>query len=235
MAGLERVAKLANLVGEPGNAERRMAEHAGGETRLLDFGILVHDAADPAQVDIQRTDRTAAERDAGGGAVVGHRVDDLARIGEPRINDLDRRDHIFGGAQHVGEADARPFKPLAHDEGQFDLDARLAEIRVQNLGAVANHLVVEDVAIIRLVDHRGTLHRLGGQADLVADQLGAGGDLAARDLGRDRIRVLDRDGRECLRERRGLLVLLLGIFQNIGALFTIGFGQHRRSPLFILL
>ncbi len=52
-----------------------MAEHAGGQAGLLDFGIAVHDAADPAQVDIQRTDRAAAKRDAGGGAIVGDGVE----------------------------------------------------------------------------------------------------------------------------------------------------------------
>ena len=102
MAGLERVAVRADLVGEPGDAERRMAEHAGGQARLLDFGILVHDAADPAQVDVHRADRTSAHRDAGGGAVVGDGVDDLARVLQARIDDLHRRHDIFGGAQHVG-------------------------------------------------------------------------------------------------------------------------------------
>src|SRR3984885_4914653 len=60
MAGLERDAVLAELVGEPGNAERRMAEHAGGNAGLLDLGILVHDAADPAQVDVHGADRPPA-------------------------------------------------------------------------------------------------------------------------------------------------------------------------------
>jgi hypothetical protein len=34
-----------------------MAEHAGGDAGLLDLGIAVHDAADPAQVDVERTGR----------------------------------------------------------------------------------------------------------------------------------------------------------------------------------
>ena len=106
VAGFERVAVRTDLVGEPGDAERRMAEHAGGEPRLLDLGILVHDAADPAQVDVHRADRAAAERNARGGAVIGHGIDDSARVLDARIDDLDRRYHVFGGAQHVGEADA---------------------------------------------------------------------------------------------------------------------------------
>src|SRR5258708_22673612 len=55
MPRLERGADAAELVGEPGDAERRMAKHAGGQTRLFDLGVTVHDAADPAQIDIQRT------------------------------------------------------------------------------------------------------------------------------------------------------------------------------------
>ena len=104
---------LAELVGEPGDADRRMAKHAGGKPGLLDLGIPVHDAADPAQIDIHRPDRTAAERDAGGRAIVGHGVENLARILHARVDDLDRRDDVFGGAQHVGQADARPLQPLA--------------------------------------------------------------------------------------------------------------------------
>src|ERR1700687_465857 len=34
-----------------------MAEHASGDAGLLDLGIAVHDATDPAQIDIERTDR----------------------------------------------------------------------------------------------------------------------------------------------------------------------------------
>src|SRR5712691_8010963 len=86
MAGLERDAVGAELVGEPGNAERGMAEHAGGDAGLLDLGILVHDAADPAQVHVERADRPAADHDAGGGAVVGDGVEDLARIHDAGVD-----------------------------------------------------------------------------------------------------------------------------------------------------
>src|ERR1051326_2539806 len=50
VAGIERDAVLAELVGEPGDAERRMAEHAGGDAGLLDLGVALPDAADPAQI-----------------------------------------------------------------------------------------------------------------------------------------------------------------------------------------
>ena len=142
------------------------------------------------------TDRSAADGDAGGGAVVGNGIDDLARVLQAGIDDLDRRHDVFGGAQHVGEADAGALQPLAQDESELDLDPRRAVVGVRHLGAVGDHLIVEDVAVVRLVDHRRALHRLGGEPDLVADQLGAGLDLALRDLGRDRVGILEGDARK---------------------------------------
>src|SRR5579872_5763446 len=97
------MAMRANLVGEPGDAERRMAQNAGSETRLLDFGIAVHDAAHPAQVDVERTDRAPAHGNAGSRTIVGNSVNDLALILQPRIDDLDRRHNVFGGAQDLGK------------------------------------------------------------------------------------------------------------------------------------
>src|SRR6185295_7716755 len=60
MTGLHRRAERAELVGEPGHAHRRMTEDAGCHTRLLDLRIDIHDAADPAQIDVHRPHRPAA-------------------------------------------------------------------------------------------------------------------------------------------------------------------------------
>src|SRR5438445_8364881 len=79
VTGLERDAVAAELVREPSYAERRVTEHSGGNAGLFYLGILVHDAADPAQIDIEWSDRPAADHDPGGGAVIGNRIDDLAR------------------------------------------------------------------------------------------------------------------------------------------------------------
>jgi hypothetical protein len=97
---------------------------------------------------------------------------------------------------------------------------------MRHLGAVGDHHVVEQVAVIRLVDLRGALHRLRGQPDLVADQLGAGGDLAIGDLGGDRVGVLHGDVGPGLGELDGLFALLLGGDQDIGGLVAIGVGHH---------
>src|SRR5262245_25546525 len=127
MPGLERDAMLAELVRKPRDAKRRMAEHAGGDAGLLDLGILVHDAADPAQVAVHRTDRPASDHDAGGGAVVRDGVEDLALILQARVDDLDRGHDVFGGTQHVRQAYARALQLLAEHEGELDLDPRPAE------------------------------------------------------------------------------------------------------------
>jgi hypothetical protein len=41
MPGLKRVPVRTNLVGKPGHAERRMAQHTGGQAGLLDLRIAV--------------------------------------------------------------------------------------------------------------------------------------------------------------------------------------------------
>src|SRR5436190_929829 len=124
MADFERDAMLTELVGEPSHAERRMAEDAGSNPGLLDLGVAVHDAAHPAQVDIERADWATADYDPSRGAVVGDRVDNLARVLQASVDDFDRRHDIFSGAQDLGKADARTAQRFAENERQFDLDAR---------------------------------------------------------------------------------------------------------------
>src|SRR5690606_36835171 len=198
MARFKRVAVLADLVGKPGDTECRVAENARRQSGLLDLGIAVHDAADPAQVDIERPDGATAEGDTGGGAVVGNGIDDHPGVLQPRIDDFDGGNYVFGGAQHFGETYTGAVQPLAHNEGEFDLNARLAVVLMRHLCAVTNHLVVEDVAIVRLVDHGRTLHRLGGQPHLVTDQLAAFLAFALHHVGGDRVRILDGDTRKGL-------------------------------------
>ena len=61
----------------------------------------------------------------------------------------------------------------------------------------------------------------------MADQLGAGLDLALRDLGRDRVGILDGDVRKGDVKLRRLFALLLRRHQNVGGLFAVGVGEHR--------
>src|SRR5262245_25518857 len=226
VARLQRDAVRAELVGEPGDTQRRMAEHTGGHTGLLDLGVAVHDAADPAQVDVHRSDRPAADHDAGGGAVVGDGVKNLARVLDARVDDLDGRNHVFGRAQHIGQPDAGAFQRLAEHEGELDLHPRLAVIGLLNLGTVGDHHVVEQVPIVGLVDLRRALHRLGGEADLVPDQLCPGGDPPFGDLGGDRIGIFDGNAGPGGGELDGLFALLLCRHENVGGFAAIGLGQH---------
>jgi hypothetical protein len=80
-----------------------MAEHAGGDAGLLDLRFC-HDAGDPAQVDVHRPDRPAADHDAGGGAVV-RSVEDLARVLQARI-DVSIAGTTYSVARSTWQADA---------------------------------------------------------------------------------------------------------------------------------
>src|SRR5882762_4639959 len=52
IAWFEDAAKGSELIGKPGDAKRRMSEHAGRNAGLFDLLIPVHHATDPAQVNI---------------------------------------------------------------------------------------------------------------------------------------------------------------------------------------
>src|SRR5688572_7687292 len=65
-AGLEHGAEAADLVREPSDAHRRMAEHAGGDAGLLDVGIAVEKPADPAEIDVHRPHRAPTDDETGG-------------------------------------------------------------------------------------------------------------------------------------------------------------------------
>ena len=102
---------------------------------------------------------------------------------------------------------------------------------VRYLRAVGDHHVVEQVPVVGLVDLRGSLHRLRGQADLMTDEFRAAGDLAVGDLGRDRIGVIEADVRKGLGELDRLLPLLLRGDQDIGGFLAVGIGQHEDVPV----
>ena len=175
---------------------------------------------------VERPDRAAADDDAGRGAVVGHGVEYFARVLQPRVDDFDRRHDVFGGAQHVGQADAGAAQRLAEDEGELDLDPRQAIILMRNTGAVGDHHIVEEVAVVRLFDLRGALHRFRGQPDFVADQSGAGRDFAVGDFGGDRVGVFHGDAGPGLGELNRLFALLLGGEKDIGGFVAVGGGHH---------
>src|SRR6266568_9590379 len=96
------------LVGEPGHACGGMVEYAGSKPGFLELAVAKAQRADPAQVGILRTDRAAAEHDAGVCGVVGDGVEDFSRrLGlridplDPCVENLQRRHHEVGGIEHV--------------------------------------------------------------------------------------------------------------------------------------
>src|SRR5262249_32627041 len=113
-----------------------------------------HNAPDPAQVDIHRTDRPATHYDACRRPVVRDCIDDLALVLNTRVDNLDCRNHVFRCTQYVGQTNARAHQPLAHDESELDFNPRLTVISVLHFGTVSNQLIVENVAIVGLIDHR---------------------------------------------------------------------------------
>src|SRR6185437_530306 len=71
LAGLKRQSKRRDLVGKPGHAGGGMVEHAGGEPGFFQLAVAIAQRTDPAQVGVERSQRTAAEHNAGIGGVVG--------------------------------------------------------------------------------------------------------------------------------------------------------------------
>src|SRR6266446_1039500 len=102
MTGLERNSMAGELIGKPSHAERGMAEYAGRNPGLLDLGILVHDATDPAQVDVKRLNRPTANDDSGRRAIIGDGIENPARVLQARVDYLDRGHDVFGRTQHLG-------------------------------------------------------------------------------------------------------------------------------------
>src|SRR5262249_48048935 len=82
----------------------------------------------------------SAHGNAGGSTIVGNRIDDLALILNPRIDDLDRRNDVFGRTQHIAQPHAWTLQLLAHDERKLDFDARLAVVGVFELRAIGDQL-----------------------------------------------------------------------------------------------
>jgi len=119
-------------------------------------------------------------------------------------------------AQHVGQANAGTLELLAEDEGEFDLDAWPAVVRMRDLAPSANHHVVEEVSEIRLIDLRTSAASPWRSDHLVADQLAARRHLAVGDFGGDRIGIIDGDAGKVI-ESCTACCGLLGIHQDIAA------------------
>src|SRR6185437_1537364 len=103
LAGLKCQPMRRNLVGEPRDCGSGMIEHAGGKPGLFQLAVLEAQRADPAQISIQRLDRTPAEHNTGIRGIIGDGVEDFScRFGcgidalDARIQDLQRRHDEVG-------------------------------------------------------------------------------------------------------------------------------------------
>ncbi|MHC2327731.1 hypothetical protein ACVI3S_005751 [Bradyrhizobium diazoefficiens] len=165
--------------------------------------------------------------------IVGDGVEDFSRrfgLGinalDPRVQDLQCRHHEVGSVEHVEHRAVGAGEALAHDEGELGLDARRDEALGRNDPAVGEEHVVEQHAGIRLVDVERTLHRLRGQADLVALDEAPLGDLDVDPGLLNRVGVSDGDAREILRELPDLRAGLLRLVQTSRASLDIVVGKR---------
>ena len=131
---------------------------------------------------------------------------------DPRVEDFQRGHHKVGGVEHVEHRAVRARQPLLHHEREFGLDARGDEAIRRHEAAIGKEHVVEQDAGIRLVDIERALHRLRGQADLVAFDGAALGDLHLDPCLLDRIGV--RNGNAGM-VQRDLPDLRAGFFRLI--------------------
>src|ERR1035437_1526045 len=173
---LQRYAVLRKTLGQPGNAIGRVIQHAGSDTGFFDYAIAVEQGGNPAQIDIHRLDRPTAHDDAGIGGVVGNGVHHFARALAVRVNPLrtgidqfQRRNHVVGGGEYVQHADVFTFQAVLQDEGQLNLDHRHDEAVKRNLSTIGENHVIEQRAVVGLVDLRRHLHGARSQPDFVAD------------------------------------------------------------------
>src|SRR5882672_3626253 len=162
----------------------------------------------------------------GGAKLIGHKVgltskamQASSQINEPDYGHLLDYMMIPDGAQ-VQHAD------YCLPRGELDLDARQAVVGVLHLRAVGDHHIVQQMAVVGLVDLGRGLHRLRGQPDFMADQLRAPFDLVLRDRGGDRVGVLDGDVGVGRRQLHRLLLRLVGVQQDLDALLPFCFGQR---------
>ena len=124
--------------------------------------------------------------DAGVGRVVADGVVDLAHglgvaveLLNAGVDDFDGGGDVSGGVEHVVHRHVGPGQWRLEHEGQLHLDTRGDEVLHRDLQHLAGlrgvKHVVEQGAVIRLVDLAADLHGAAGQADLVTDHFSAFG------------------------------------------------------------
>ena len=152
-----------------------MIEHAGGKPGFFQLTVTIAQRADPAQIGVERAQRTAAEHDSGVGGIVGNGIEYFpGRFGhgidslDPGVKNFQRGYHEIRRVEHVEHRAVRSHKPRLHHECQFGFDPRADKAVGRHKTAIGKEHVVEQNAGIRLVDPKRALHCLRREANLVA-------------------------------------------------------------------
>jgi hypothetical protein len=144
---------------------------------------------------------------------LGLRIDPL----DTCIQNLQRRHDEVGRVQHVEQGATGAGKALLHNERQFRFHPRGDEAVGWHRPTIGKEHVVEQHAGIRLVDIERALHRLRGQADLVALHHAPLGELDLDPGLLNRIGVIDGDVGKFQRELSDLRARLLRPMQAFGS------------------
>ena len=113
--------------------------------------------------------------------------------------------------EHRCERAAGTLQRTVQHEGQLELDARHDEAFRGNRRPGREEHVVEQVAIVRLVDLRGHLHGARRETDLVPDQASSLGDLERDPRALDGVGVRDRHAGMRAAQLADLLTRPLGL------------------------
>ena len=177
LAGAQRLAELAGRAGEPHQRVERVAEAggavAGGDLLAVDGHRHRRPRAGSNSSRVRRCRCRARTAPAGG--VVGDGVAEAdVPAGDPAVARSRARRRRSRPRRGPGPRRAGRRRGPAEHEGDLGLDPRLQQPRRRAPVAVGVGHVVEEDAEVGLVDAQLLLHRRRGEADLAADDHGAG-------------------------------------------------------------
>ena len=153
---------------------------------------------------------------------------------DARVDDLDGGRDVIGGLEHLLHGHVGAAQLFFKDEGQLDLDAwrdEIGEGNVQHLAgcAVVAH-VVQQGAVVGLIDLAGHLHGAAGQANFVPDQGAPFGELELYPGAVDAVTVFDGHARVALRKVLDLHPGFFGLVQLVGELLDQCVVKHGVAP-----
>ena len=180
-----------------------MAERGGTGAERHRLAVFVQRHPAQTRVEIVQRDRPLAEDEHPRRGVVGDGIEDLdVPIGDPAVDDFERRQRVRDGTDDVGHRQSFGGQVALEDERDLGFDFGLQQPAGWNVVAAEHRHAIEKHAVVRLRDAQLALHALRRQPDLAADEPEAltqpaiGVDLL------DRVRRLDRRVTELVAQRR---------------------------------